>query len=126
MNTTIIWLGVLAWFSIAAIELYVEFPHLWYRDALPAAFVLLMTRAIWLLNRARGNSLPSVAEDYRLIAEALRVQIVWWQIGLVERRHWVDQHLLRYDTNEFQTLRQGFATLLNTILYRHGPLAART
>lgn len=126
VQNTIIWLGVLAWFSIAAIEFYAELSHqagpLWYGQVLPVVYVLLMIAAMWLLGKARRNSWSSVAEDYRVVAEALRVQTVWWQIGLTERRHWVDQHLLRYDTNEFQTLRQGVATLLNATVFRHGPL----
>jgi hypothetical protein len=128
VQRTIVWLGVLAWLSIAAIELHVEMPHqpdgLWVRDLLPLVYVFLVMLAIWLLGKAGRSSWSSVTEDYRVVAEALRVQMVWWQIGLIRRCHWVDQHVLRYDTDEFQTLRQGLTTVLNAIAFRHAPLRA--
>src|SRR5208283_3253371 len=48
---------------------------------------------------------------------------IWWQIGLTARCDRVDQHLLRYETSEFQRLRQGLATVLDAILLRHAVLS---
>jgi hypothetical protein len=36
-----------------------------------------------------------IAQDYRAVSEALRVQIAWWNCGLVEARHRVDRFYLR-------------------------------
>jgi hypothetical protein len=70
------------------------------------------------------KSWAAVAEDYRLVAEALRVQVVWWHLGLTARRDRVDNHVLRYDTGEFQLLRQGLGTVLDAILFCHAAAPA--
>ena len=79
---------------------------------MPFINVALIVTAVVLYSIAVRRSWPAIAEDYRLIAEALRVQIVWWGIGLTARRDRVDNAILRYDTSAFQLLRQGLATLL--------------
>jgi hypothetical protein len=53
--------------------------------------------AVYKLASQRGWQ--SFAEDYRAIAESLRVQIAWWNCGLVTYQHRVDNFYLR-DTKD--------------------------
>jgi hypothetical protein len=86
---------------------------------LPLLYVLIVGTMIMLLRIARRRSWAAVAEDYRMVAEALRVQIAWWHFGLTRRQQRVDQRALRYDTGEFQLLRQSLATVLDAISLSH-------
>jgi hypothetical protein len=127
-------LGGLAWLSIACLEVGLEFgsapatsaapPNLYdYLAAVvPLAYVLTVGAVILLLRTARLYAWAPVTEDYRMVAEALRVQMAWWQFGLIERKDWVDQHILRYDAREFQLIRQGLSTILESLRCRNAPL----
>jgi len=119
-------LGVIAALSIAVLELHAEVlkdrgDELWWQGG-TVVYVILVGIALRVYHNARRRSFSAIAEDYRLIAEALRVQVIWWQIGLTARRERVDQHLLRYDSREFRLLRQGLATVLDAIQLSHGKL----
>jgi hypothetical protein len=46
-----------------------------------------------------------IAQDYRAVSEALRVQIAWWNCGLVEARHRVDRFYLRGATGSLGLVR---------------------
>jgi len=46
-----------------------------------------------------------IAQDYRAVSEALRVQIAWWNCGLVEARHRVDRFYLRGTTGSLGLVR---------------------
>ncbi len=123
------WLAVFAWISIVCLEGGLEFNNsareLVYLVALlPLAYVVTVGLIIWLLRTARLHAWASVTEDYRMVAEALRVQIAWWQFGLIARKDWVDQHILRYDAREFQLIRQGLACLLESLCLQHAALPA--
>jgi hypothetical protein len=122
-------LGVLAWIAVALLEFYLETHNhaagwFYYGTWLPVLYVISMLLIVVQLWFVRRGAWPAVAEDYRMVAEALRVQMAWWQCGLIERRDRIDQRILRYDTGEFQLVRQSLATLLNTIMFRHGALPA--
>jgi hypothetical protein len=91
---------------------------------LPLVYVVIVATMTALLWVARRRSWSAVAEDYRMVAEALRVQIAWWQFGLIRRHERVDQRALRYDTGEFQLLRQSLATVLDAISLSHAALPA--
>jgi hypothetical protein len=127
-------LGVLAWVSIACLEIGLEFnkapitpaaASTWYDylvAMVPLAYVLTVGASIFLLETARRHAWAPLTEDYRMVAEALRVQMAWWQFGMIERRDWVDQHILRYDAREFQLIRQGLAAILESLRCRNAPL----
>ena len=92
--------------------------------ALPLLYVAFVLLIIFVLHRVRRNAWDAVSEDYRMVAEALRVQVVWWQFGLIAREEWVDQHILRYDAREFQLIRQTVASVLESLRLQYAPLAA--
>jgi hypothetical protein len=122
-------LGVLAWISIACLEIGLEFSghksskiYDYLVAIAPLAYVVTVGLIILLLRTARLYSWAPVTEDYRMVAEALRIQMVWWQFGLIERKDWVDQHILRYDAREFQLIRQGLAAILESLRFCNAPL----
>ncbi len=118
-------LGLFAWLSIFCLEMDLELRG-YAGIALPLLYVAFVLLIILVLHRVRWNAWDAVAEDYRMVAEALRVQIVWWQFGLIARRDWVDQHILRYDAREFQLIRQTVASVLESLMLQYAPLAAVT
>jgi hypothetical protein len=130
VGRTVTRLALIAGASIALLELYAEllaeYPEkgCWkvlqaVLQAVPFLYVALVVGAVVLYWVAARRSWPAVAEDYRLVAEALRVQIVWWRMGLTARRDRVDNFILRYDTRGFQLLRRGLATVLDAIRFSH-------
>jgi hypothetical protein len=127
VRNTVAFLGLFAWLSILVLEIYLEQLH--GKSAasaayMPIVYIAIVGAIIALLAVARRHLWAPIAEDYRMVAEALRVQIAWWHFGLVARRDRVDQRALRYDTGEFQLLRQSMATVLDAIDFSHAPLAA--
>jgi hypothetical protein len=120
-------LGLLAWFSIACLEIGIE-PHSGSLFSFvvgvlsPMLYILSVVTIILVLQIVRWRALTTIVEDYRMVAEALRVQIVWWQFGLIARKEWVDQHIFRYDAREFQLIRQTLASLLDALKFRHSAL----
>jgi hypothetical protein len=119
---TAAWLALIAAVSIFLLELYAElFEEGWGRvlQIVPIVYVVLLGAAIWFYRRATRQAWPAIAEDYRLVAEALRVQINWWRIGLTRRAERADQFVLRYDAGAFQLLRRGLATALDAIAFQH-------
>jgi hypothetical protein len=127
VGRTVTWLAIIAIVAIALLELYAElFENEWGQllQAVPFIYVALIVTAVVLYGIAVRRSWPAVAEDYRLIAEALRVQIVWWRIGLTARHDRVDNVILRYDTGAYQLLRRGLAGLLDAIRFSHGEIPA--
>jgi hypothetical protein len=121
---TVFALAGLAWLSIFLLELYLELHDWSVVPLLPPLYVVTVAAMIALLWVARHRSWAAVAEDYRMVAEALRVQIAWWHFGLIGRHERVDQRALRYDTGEFQLLRQSLATVLDAIGLSHAALPA--
>jgi hypothetical protein len=112
--TGLAWIAII---SIAFLELYAEFESWKPLHVVPYVYVALIVSAVLIYRNALRKFWPAIAEDYRLVAEALRVQIVWWQIGLTARRDRVDNVVLRYDKGEFQRLRRGLGTLLDAIQF---------
>jgi hypothetical protein len=141
VNDTATWLALIAGVSIFLLELYAElFETEWERllgavpfgdylalavtallHTVPFIYVALIIWAIVLYGRAARRSWPAVAEDYRLVAEALRVQLNW-RMGLTARRDRVDNIILRYDRGAFQLLRRGLATVLDAIEFQHAAI----
>ena len=56
------------------------------------------------------------AEDYRAVAEALRVQIAWWDAGLVGREYRVDQYYLAGSHGSLGRVRDAARSLVNSAL----------
>jgi hypothetical protein len=66
-----------------------------------------------------------IAQDYRAVSEALRVQIAWWNCGLVEARHRVDRFYLRGTTGSLGLVRAAIRHIVDAaLLSRHETHAA--
>jgi hypothetical protein len=62
-----------------------------------------------------------IAQDYRAVSEALRVQIAWWNCGLVEARHRVDRFYLRGTTGSLGLVRAAIRHMVDAAaLLSHG------
>jgi len=77
--------------------------------------VLAAIGAMALLER--WNLWEAVAEDYRAVAEMLRVQRAWWSAGLADR---VDREHLQGVDQDLSPIRDCARTIIAWILLRHG------
>lgn|GEM_PF-4281573 len=69
-----------------------------------------------------------IAQDYRAVSEALRVQIAWWNCGLVGARHRVDRFYLRGTTGSLGLVRAAIRHIVDAaalLSHREQPAAER-
>jgi hypothetical protein len=70
---------------------------------------------------ARLRMLQQFSEDYRAVAEALRVQLAWWDAGLTGPRHRVDRTYLRGTSGTLGLVRAAVRCLLDGALLEKAP-----
>lgn len=88
-------------------------------------YVVLLLMVLLVFGFARLRALQQFVEDYRAIAEALRVQAAWWDAGLVGRAHRVESGYLRGTTGSLAAVRSAARYLVETALVeRPAPQAA--
>jgi hypothetical protein len=85
--TALAWLFVLA---VLAIEIHLQFESL----LALGAYVLFLVAMLIIFSYARLRMLQQYSEDYRAVAEALRVQLAWWDAGLTTPKYRVDRTYL--------------------------------
>jgi hypothetical protein len=114
----------LAWFFLLAI-VALEVVHLDFQ-VLPdipfdwsALYVVFSLLIIGTVLAARMRKLPQYTEDYRAVAEALRVQLVWWDAGFTRREHRVDLAYLCGTTGSLGQVRQAVGYLIGAALAEH-------
>jgi hypothetical protein len=100
-SRTVYGLSALFVLAVIALEMHFEFgqPILWYL-ALFAAILVVYAAARWAL-------LQQFVEDYRAISEALRIQLVWWDTGMVGREYCVDNYFLAGTSGSLAMVRTG-------------------
>jgi hypothetical protein len=76
--------------AIVALEVHIEFERTWAIIVYVALFAVILA----LYGYARRQRYQQFTEDYRAVAEALRVQLAWWGAGLSRREHRVDRTYL--------------------------------
>ncbi len=54
-----------------------------------------------------------IAQDYRAVSEAFRVQIAWWNCGLVGPRHRVDRFCLQGTTGSLGLVREAIRHMID-------------
>jgi hypothetical protein len=106
----ILFVLAVAIFEVSA-QLFREDPYL-----LGLYLVVLGTIGIMALVE-RWKLWEAVAEDYRAVAETLRVQRAWWSAGLTER---VDREHLQGVDQDLSPIRDCAKTIIAWILLRHG------
>ena len=87
----------LAWLSLATILMFEIYVDLGSRDfyldldrfawapLACVAYIVLLLAAVFIYWHAGRQRWQRIAEDYRAAAEALRVQLAWWESGLTGR-----------------------------------------
>jgi hypothetical protein len=111
--------------AVLAFEVYTDlgaYPITAWASGLYVACVLT---AVWVYSRASRQRWQRLAEDYRAAAEALRVQLVWWDSGLVGREHAIVHFYLRGARGPFKLLRIWINQLIDGALLRRAAPAPR-
>src|SRR5262249_2534252 len=76
--------------GVAAMEVHLQFEGNWPLFAYLALLALIPI--VFII--ARERALQQYSEDYRAVAEAIRVQLAWWDAGLTAPEFSVDQMYL--------------------------------
>jgi cell division protein FtsL len=101
--------------AILALEIFTKFlPHNAIAIALYVAALLAIATVAFAAYRKR---LEPVSEDYRAVAEMLRVQRAWWQAELDER---VDREHLQGVDRDLAKVRDAAKTIITWISLRRG------
>jgi hypothetical protein len=101
--------------AVITYEIFAKFFHdngLWL-----AAYLVLLNSIIGLALWGRWNRREAVAEDYRAVAEMLRVQRAWCSAGLTAR---VDREHLQGVDPDLTPIRICATTIIGWISLRHG------
>ena len=88
LRLTIVGFAILFVVAIFCLELYIE-----YKISI-GCYILAFAAILLIYFLARWTRLQQHAEDYRSVAEALRVQLVWWDAGMIGRRYQVAVYFL--------------------------------
>jgi hypothetical protein len=108
----------LASLFLLAVILFETFAKLFHDNAWLLGSYLLVLGGIGLRAlRGRWMLWEAVAEDYRAVAEILRVQGAWWSAGLTAR---VDREHLQGVDQDLAPIRDCAKMIIGWILLRHG------
>jgi MFS family permease len=109
------WLAGFFVLALLAFEIYAKFdPNRWY--VLSGYLLLLLMIAVVVL-LARWNLSQAKSEDYRAVAEMMRVQHAWWSAGIPNR---VDREHLQGADRDLARIRDGTTSVIAWLLIRHG------
>ncbi len=110
-----VWLAVLFLAAVIVFETYAKLFHdkAWLLAIYLAVLAVIGLRAL----RGRWMLWEAVAEDYRAVAEILRVQRAWWLAGLTAR---VDREHLQGVDQDLAPIRDCAKMIIGWILLRHG------
>ena len=110
-----VWLAVLFVTAVIILEIYAKLLHdsVWLLSLYLLILAVIGARAF----RARWQLREAIAEDYRAVAEILRVQSAWWWAGLDDR---VDREHLQGVDQDLAPIRDCAKTIIGWILLRHG------
>jgi hypothetical protein len=108
----------LAFMFVVAVTIFEIFAKFFHESSLWLGLYLIVLFSIgfkaW---RAHSTRRGAVAEDYRAVAEILRVQRAWWSAGLTAR---VDRQHLQGVDQDLAPVRDCARTIIAWILLRHG------
>jgi len=95
--------------SVAILEVYAKVEVRW----LFAGYLIALFCGLGLVFWVRKNELSAFTEDYRGAAEAMRVQVEWWRLGLRGPTHRVDRHYFVGGEGHFAVLRSGIKAVID-------------
>lgn len=113
VRSSIFGLAALFVLAIFSLELYSAFNRLPSMRWWLLFYGVFLLGAFFLYSLARRLTWQPIAEDYRAIAEALRVQIVWWEAGLTRPEHRVDRFYLRGTRGSLASLRAALRHMID-------------
>jgi hypothetical protein len=105
VRNSILGLAALFVLAIFGLEIYSAFNRQPVMQWTIYAYGAFLVGAFTLYSFARRFAWQPIAEDYRAVAESLRVQIVWWEAGLTGPEHRVDRFYLRGTRGSLALLR---------------------
>ncbi len=85
-----------------------------------AAYALSILLAIAAHHLTRRRRWQPIAEDYRAVAEALRVQLAWWECGLAGLEYRADTYYLPRARGSLNLVREAIRTLIDTAWFTAG------
>jgi len=111
-------LAVLFVASVVILETFAKLDVRWLFPWLDArlhfaAYAFTLLCGLGLISWVRREEWPAFTEDYRGAAEAMRVQVEWWRLGLREPAHRVDRHYLVGGEGHFAVLRSGIKAVID-------------
>jgi hypothetical protein len=112
LTKTVLRLASLFVFAILALEVHLKFNSTWAM----AGYVVLFAVILSVYGYARWRRYQQHTEDYRAVAEALRVQLVWWAAGLSGRQHRVDRTYLGATGGSLGRVRTAVRHLIDSAL----------
>jgi hypothetical protein len=109
------WLAGLFVLAVLTYEIFAKFFH----ESWPwlAGYLFFLACIIFLALREHSERWEAVAEDYRAVAEMLRVQLAWFSAGLQAR---VDREHLQGVDQDLDPIRTCASTIISWILLRYG------
>jgi Ca2+/Na+ antiporter len=117
LTKTVFRLAALFVVAIVILEVHIEF-------AVTSAiifYVVLFTVILALYGYGRSRRYQQYTEDYRAVAEALRVQAAWWGAGLSGREHRVDRTYLGATGGSIGRVRTAVRHLIDSALLAGSP-----
>ena len=99
--------------SIAVLEIYAKVLR---ASWLVSAYAFIGLTRLAVAYRSNKQQLQAYAEDYRAAAEAMRVQVEWWRLGLRGPKHRVDRYYLVGGEGHFAVLRSGIKAVIDAAL----------
>jgi hypothetical protein len=109
---------LLALLFVLAVFLFETYAKLFHeREWLLGLYLVVLAGIGFQALHGRWMLWEAVAEDYRAVAEALRVQRAWWAAGLDAR---VDREHLQGVGQDLSPIRDSTKTIIAWILLRHG------
>jgi hypothetical protein len=112
LTCTARWLAALFVAAVVLLETHVEFNIGWALYAYASLFLVILLAYAY----ARRRRFQQHAEDYRAVAEALRVQLVWWDAGLYDAEHRVDRTYLKGTTGSLAGVRIAVRHAIDSML----------
>jgi hypothetical protein len=107
--------------AITAFECYVELKPFGWSPWMSWVYLVAAIAAVAVNLFAAGRAWQPIAEDYRAIAEALRVQLAWWGAGYTGAGHRVDRFYLQGGHGSLARVRGMLSQALNAALLTRSP-----
>jgi hypothetical protein len=112
LSRTLFGLACLFVLAVGSLEVYIEFGLWWGVLTYTVLFGAILGVYFW----AKRHLYQQYSEDYRAVAEALRVQLAWWDAGLTGAEHRVDRSYLRGTTGSLALVRAAVRHLVDAAL----------